>query len=263
MSGYFAALGTMENQTPLADGSHSPYQDPTDFSNDDVPSMGSEPKTRKRRRCTGIDVIDESVDAFGTRLGHIARRDIPICYADWRKVPSTHKEKAIAAIGLQFIFEDEGTIDTAHTWGKLNDYWRTYKCELYNEYVKDQDPELVKQKAPDGLHLEDWRKFVDTCNTEEFKAKSKMNAYNRSLQKMPSCIWRKSAAVLCYEMVVEKGAPYSAIGRPEEYIRMHTKSDKTPQNKELEDKMIKYLNEHPESRKTGIHDVVAEVVKRD
>lgn len=29
--GCFPALGTMENQTPSANGSHSPYEDPTDF----------------------------------------------------------------------------------------------------------------------------------------------------------------------------------------------------------------------------------------
>lgn len=102
-------------------------------------------------------------------MGYIARRDIPICYDNWRKVPSKYKKKAVAAIGLQFIFEEEGTVDTDHTWSKLNEYWRNYKCELYHEYVKDQNPVLVKQHAPDGLPLEDWRKFVDICSTEEFK----------------------------------------------------------------------------------------------
>ncbi|KAF9619960.1 hypothetical protein IFM89_010576 [Coptis chinensis] len=57
----------------------------------------------------------ENVSEFGTRLGYIARRDIPICYDDWRHINKGIKDKVIKTLGCQFVFEYEKTIDTDYT----------------------------------------------------------------------------------------------------------------------------------------------------
>ncbi|KAF9593690.1 hypothetical protein IFM89_024507 [Coptis chinensis] len=120
----------------------------------------------------------ENVSEFGTRLGYIARRDIPICYDDWRHINKAIKDKVIKTLGRQFVFEYEKTIDTDYTRQKLNEAWRNYKHKLYETFVEDEDPSLVKEVAPRNIPLEDWHKFVDYCNTDKFKAMSERNKMN-------------------------------------------------------------------------------------
>ncbi|KAF9596804.1 hypothetical protein IFM89_013590 [Coptis chinensis] len=129
---------------------------------------------RKGQSVTPIDVVSE----FGTRLGYIARRDFP-------------------------------TIDTDYTRQKLNEAWRNYKHTLYETFVEDEDPSVVKEVAPCNIPLEDWHKFVDYCNTDKFKAMSARNKLNREQQIMPSSLGKTSVAIAQNELALEKGIPES------------------------------------------------------
>ncbi|KAF9588264.1 hypothetical protein IFM89_008681 [Coptis chinensis] len=137
---------------------------------------------RKGQPVTPIDVVSE----FGTRLGYIARRDFPVCYEDWRHIGKDLKDKVVKTLGRQFVFEYEKTIDTDYTRQKLNEAWRNYKHTLYETFVEDEDPSLVKERSSRNIPLEDWHKFVDYCNTDKFKAMSARNKLNHESNR--SCL---------------------------------------------------------------------------
>ncbi|KAF9588673.1 hypothetical protein IFM89_014394 [Coptis chinensis] len=123
--------------------------------------------------------------------------------------------KAVEALGKMFAFEHLSSIDIDWTRNKFRLAWKEYKHELYNKYVKDQPPSIVKENPQDGIPLQDWRRFVDNCHSEKFKASSLRNSANRKNQKNSSCLGRKSAAVAREEMAMAKGVPESSIGRVE------------------------------------------------
>ncbi|KAF9610498.1 hypothetical protein IFM89_022741 [Coptis chinensis] len=85
------------------------------------------------------------------------------------------------------------------------------------------------EHSKQGIPLQDWRQFVDNCNSEKFKASSLRNIENRKQQKNSSCLGRKSAAVAKVEM--EKLNDYTAL--------------------------------HPESRETSVNDALTKVLGLD
>ncbi|KAF9595960.1 hypothetical protein IFM89_006706 [Coptis chinensis] len=119
----------------------------------------------------------EEVDHFITKLGHIARRDIPICYDSWKPVRSHESiiPKAIKTLGRMYVFENIDTIDTDWIIRKFQKAWKEYKHELFKKYVKDQPPSFVREHPKQGIPLQDWRQFVDNCNFKKFK--EKLNGY--------------------------------------------------------------------------------------
>ncbi|KAF9602346.1 hypothetical protein IFM89_026684 [Coptis chinensis] len=197
----------------------------------------------------------ENVSEFGTILGYIARRDIPICYDDWRHINKAIKDKVIKTLGRQFVFEYEKTIDTDYTRQKLNEAWRNYKHKLYETFVEDEDPSLVKEVAPRNIPLEDWHKFVDYCNTDKFKAMSERNKMNREQQIMPSSLGRTSIAIARNKLALEKGILESEITRADSYMLIH---------KPKETNSIKnHISEHPELQYDLSEDAIATVVGPD
>ncbi|KAF9595567.1 hypothetical protein IFM89_000704 [Coptis chinensis] len=172
-----------------------------------------------------------------------------------------------------FAFEHLSSIDIDWTRNKFRLAWKEYKHELYNKYVKDQPPSIVKENPQDGIPLQDWRRFVDNCHSEKFKntqqchsfthsfsrrrrvldlsptasfilgwtslliqrlhASSLRNSANRKNQKNSSCLGRKSAAVAREEMAMAKGVPESSIGRVESYKFIHKRKSGVAQDPEL------------------------------
>ncbi|KAF9624419.1 hypothetical protein IFM89_011427 [Coptis chinensis] len=130
-----------------------------DRMDDDAPISGSSAASKRRGPSIGIEEVE----------GYIARRDIPICHSDWRNIDKELIKKVVSTLGCQFEFEYDKTIDTDYTWKKLNEAWRNYKHTLYEDFVQDEDPSLVKEVAPRNIPLEDWQQFVDYCNTDKFK----------------------------------------------------------------------------------------------
>ncbi|KAF9608779.1 hypothetical protein IFM89_011400 [Coptis chinensis] len=141
--------------------------------------------------------------------------------------------KAVEALGKMFAFEHLSSIDIDWTRNKFRLAWKEYKHELYNKYVKDQPPSIVKENPQDGIPLQDWRRFVDNCHSEKFKASSLRNSANRKNQKNSSCLRRKSAAVAREEMAMAKGVPESSIGRVESYKFIHKRKSGVAQDPEL------------------------------
>ncbi|KAF9624636.1 hypothetical protein IFM89_012132 [Coptis chinensis] len=208
---------------------------------------------RKGQPVTPIDIVSE----FGTRLGYIARRDFPVCYEDWRHIGKDLKDKVVKTLGRQFVFEYEKTIDTDYTRQKLNEAWRNYKHTLYETFVEDEDPSLVKEVAPRNIPLEDWHKFVDYCNTDKFKAMSARNKLNREQQIMPSSLGRTSVAIARNELALEKGIPESEITRADSYMLIHKPKETIPQSQEVLNSIKNHISEHPESQYDLSGDVVA------
>ncbi|KAF9613629.1 hypothetical protein IFM89_009455 [Coptis chinensis] len=210
---------------------------------------------RKGKHITTIDVVSE----FGTRLGYIARRDFPVCYEDWRHIGKDLKDKVVKTLGRQFVFEYEKTIDTDYTRQKLNEAWRNYKHMLYETFVEDEDPSLVKEVAPCNIPLEGWHKFVDYCNTDKFKA---MSARNK-LKIMPSSLGRTSVAIARNELALEKGIPESEITRADSYMLIHRPKETVPQSQEVLNSIKNHIFEHPESQCDLSGDSIATVVGSD
>ncbi|KAF9607060.1 hypothetical protein IFM89_030887, partial [Coptis chinensis] len=177
---------------------------------------------RKGQPVTPIDVVSE----FGTRLGYIARRDIP-------------------------------TIDTDYTRQKLNEAWRNYKHTLYETFVEDEDPSLVKEVTLRNIPLEDWHKFVDYCNTDKFKAMSARNKLNREQQIMPSSLGRTSVAIARNELALEKGILESEITRADSYMLIHKPKEIVPQSQEVLNLIKNHISEHLESQYDLSGDAIA------
>ncbi|KAF9597912.1 hypothetical protein IFM89_022555 [Coptis chinensis] len=181
------------------------------------------------------DEPKEEVDHFITKLGHIARRDIPIRYDSWKPVRSHESiiPKAIKTLGRMYVFENIDTIDTDWTISKF----RTNSAQ-------------------------DWRQFVDNCNSEKFKASSLRNTENRKQQKNSSCLGRKSAAVAKVEMAKEKGVLVSSITRLDQYMHNHKRKNGEHQDPELVvgEKLNDYTALHSESRETSVNDALTKIV---
>ncbi|KAF9619497.1 hypothetical protein IFM89_007245 [Coptis chinensis] len=211
------------------------------------------------------DEPKEEVDHFITKLGHIARRDIPIRYDSWKLV-CLHESiipKVINTLGRMYVFENIDTIDTDWTISKFQKAWKEYKYELFKKYVKDQPPSFVRELPKQGIPLQDWRQFVDNCNSEKFKASSLRNTENRKQQKNSSCLGRKSATVAKVEMAKEKGVPVSSITRLDQYMHNHKRKNGEHQDPELVEKLNDYTALHPESRETSVNDALTKVLGTD
>ncbi|KAF5187092.1 hypothetical protein FRX31_023321 [Thalictrum thalictroides] len=85
---------------------------------------------------------------------------------------------------------------------------------------------------------------------------NRRNMVNRGKQTMPACSGRRSVAVVRHNISLEKCIPISSIGRAETYMSLHTRKDKAPQNKDVEDKIRNYMAEHPESQATSVNDAL-------
>ncbi|KAF9607658.1 hypothetical protein IFM89_037891 [Coptis chinensis] len=210
---------------------------------------------QKSQLVTAIDVVSE----FGTRLGYIAHRDFVVCYEDWRHIGKDLKDKVVKTLGCQFVFEYEKTIDIDYTRQKLNEAWRNYKHTLYETFVKDEDPSLVKEVAPCNIPLEEWHKFVDYCNTNNFKAMSARNKLNREQQIMHSSLGRTLVAIARNELALEKDIPESEITRADSYMLIYKPKETVPQSQEV----LNHISEHPESQYDLSGDAIATVVGPD
>ncbi|KAF9588433.1 hypothetical protein IFM89_010192, partial [Coptis chinensis] len=190
----------------------------------------------------------EEVDHFITKLGHIARHGIPIRYDSWKPVCSHESiiPNAIKALGKMYVFENINIIDTNLTISKFQKAWKEYKHELFTKYVKDQPPSFVREHPKQGIPLQDWRQFVDNCNTEKFK-----------------CLGRKSAAVAKVEMAKEKGVPVSSITRLDQHMHNHKRKNGEHQDLELAEKLNGYTTLHPESREMSVNDAITKVLGPD
>ncbi|KAF9619742.1 hypothetical protein IFM89_009084 [Coptis chinensis] len=194
------------------------------------------------------DEPKEEVDHFITKLGHIARRDIPIHYDSWKPVRSHESiiPKASKTLGRMYVFENIDTIDTDWTIRKFQKAWKEYKHELFKKYVKDQPPSFVREHPKQGIPLQDWRQFVDNCNSEKFKVNGFSVLFHESVAKV--------------EMAKEKGVPVSSITRLDQYMHNHKRKNGEHQDPELVEKLNDYTALHPESRETSVNDALTKVV---
>ncbi|KAF6158216.1 hypothetical protein GIB67_015010 [Kingdonia uniflora] len=168
-----------------------------------------------------------------TSIGVLSRAHIPINCKTIKDVPSSDmkdiRSKLNDGFEMPHILED-------YLRERILSFWRNFKTRLYNELVKDKNPDEVKAKlddVPDFVTPEEWNEFVDYRNTPEFQ-------------------------------VVERNLESDAlVPRSDVYIKAHTKIDDTVQNPDLVEKIRQYERENPESKTTGINDYVAKKVRKD
>ncbi|KAK1314460.1 hypothetical protein QJS10_CPA06g00353 [Acorus calamus] len=140
-------------------------------------------------------------------------------------------KKITDLLNEKFEFDGTWVVVGKYLDERMNAMFRGHKYDLKVKYIKDRDPAVVKEgPIPPNVSIEDWRTFVDICNSEEHKAISERNAINRSKLKSSSTLGRKSMAVVRHEMAMERNATSDAeISRSEVYNKAHTKKDKTVQ----------------------------------
>ncbi|KAK1283110.1 hypothetical protein QJS10_CPB21g01200 [Acorus calamus] len=204
-------------------------------------------------------------EALGSAIGILFRSHIPITYKSYADVPSEYKKKVTDTLNEKFEFDGTGVVVGKYLDERMNAMFRSHKYGLKVKYVKDKDPAVVKEgPIPPNVSKEDWRTFVDMCNSEEHKTISDRNAVNRSKLKSPSTLGRKSMAVVRHEMAMERNATSEAeISRSEVYIRAHTKKDKTVQIPDVIEKLKEIQDSNPSSQQTSVDDALTQVLGND
>ncbi|KAF9619311.1 hypothetical protein IFM89_006498 [Coptis chinensis] len=173
-----------------------------DMGDDATNILGSSTSAASKKRGPSI-----GIEEIESQPRYIARRDIPICYDDWQHINKGIKDKVIKTLGRQFVFEYEKTIDTDYTRQKLNEAWRNYKHKLYETFVEDEDPSLVKEVAPRNIPLKDWHKFVDYCNTDKFK-----NSIKNHISKHPELQYDLFEDAIATVVGPDKRGRYRGLG---------------------------------------------------
>ncbi|KAF9597067.1 hypothetical protein IFM89_015258 [Coptis chinensis] len=154
-----------------------------------------------------------------------------------------------------YVFENIDTIDTDWTISKFQKAWKEYKHELFKKYVKDQPPSFVREHPKQGIPLQDWRQFVDNCNSRNSRkllATKTLRVLGGNLQ-----------FVAKVEMTKEKGVPVSSITRLDQYMHNHKRKNGEHQDPELVEKLNDYTALHLESRETSVNDALTKVLGPD
>ncbi|KAF9622204.1 hypothetical protein IFM89_030062, partial [Coptis chinensis] len=129
---------------------------------------------------------------------------------------------------------------------------------------KGKSPAVVKQgPAPEGVNLEDWRVFVDICNTEKFQAASERNTINRSKQTTPTCVGRTPTQIIQQQIAKEQNKPVHMVARPESYIRMHKRKAPCTEPVEWEERINEDMSANSGFPMTITDDAVTRVVGKD
>ncbi|KAF6150985.1 hypothetical protein GIB67_016463 [Kingdonia uniflora] len=137
-------------------------------------------------------------------IGVLSRTHIPINCKTIKDVPSSDmkdiRNKLNDGFEMPHISED-------YLREKILSSWRNFKTRLYNELVKDKNPDEVKAKlddVPDFVTPEEWNEFVDYRSTPKFQAISTRNTANRSKLIAPACVGRTSLAVIRHKTICFK-----------------------------------------------------------
>ncbi|KAF9608591.1 hypothetical protein IFM89_010076 [Coptis chinensis] len=138
--------------------------------------MSDTPNTKKKVWLT-LDHLEQpchplaEVSRFSSECGVLVRRDVRICYDTFPTALKHTLVDVFETLETSFGFVGRPSINTIYTKKVIGEAWRRHhKSTLYKNLVKGKSPAVVKQgPAPEGVNLEDWRVFVDICNTEKFQ----------------------------------------------------------------------------------------------
>ncbi|KAF6143125.1 hypothetical protein GIB67_011084 [Kingdonia uniflora] len=137
---------------------------------------------------------DQNHHDLVTTLGVQTRTHIPIIYADIKAVPRDNIKNIMNHLEGNFDMPD---VSREYMRDRIITVWRNFKSDLHTKYVKGKNPTVVKAGvAPEFVNINDWRTFVDYCNSVAFQALSEQNSANRKKLKAPACVGRNNMAVI-------------------------------------------------------------------
>ncbi|KAF6173861.1 hypothetical protein GIB67_039812 [Kingdonia uniflora] len=147
---------------------------------------------------------DQNHHDLVTTLGVQTRTHIPIIYADIKAVPRDNIKNIMKHLEGSFDMPD---VFREYLRDRIVAVWRNFKSDLYAKYVKGKNPTVVKAGlAPEFVNIDDWRTFVDYCNSAVFQALSKQNSTDGKKLEAPACVGRNNMAVIRYNIFL-KGIP--------------------------------------------------------
>ncbi|KAF6160137.1 hypothetical protein GIB67_016573, partial [Kingdonia uniflora] len=83
---------------------------------------------------------------------------------------------------------------------KIVAFWRNFKSDKYTKSVKRKNPTFAKAWIPKFVHIDDWHRFADYCNSAAFQATSARNSANRENYISPACVSRDNMIVVRHRL---------------------------------------------------------------
>ncbi|KAF6176429.1 hypothetical protein GIB67_010066 [Kingdonia uniflora] len=142
---------------------------------------------------------DQNHHDLVTTLGVQTRIHIPIIYADIKAVPRDSIKNIMNHLEGSFDMPD---VSREYLRNRIVAVWRNFKSDLHTKYVKGKNPTVVKAGvAPEFVNIDDWRTFVDYCNSVVFQALSEQNSANRKKLEVPACVGRNNMTAIRHNIV--------------------------------------------------------------
>ncbi|KAL8491779.1 hypothetical protein ACS0TY_023394 [Phlomoides rotata] len=147
-------------------------------------------RRRGGKKDVELDEREQSVGQEGIEMqsyiGVVTRQKvkITITYNNWKEVPRTIKDSIWDSVNKTCLVS-------------ANQKWRSHKARLTKLYVfgRENSPDLYTPPMEyHHIKKEDWRKFIDTRMSDEFKEKSNKKKGVRASHKYPHRLSRKGYA---------------------------------------------------------------------
>ncbi|KAH6823951.1 hypothetical protein C2S53_016206 [Perilla frutescens var. hirtella] len=129
-------------------------------------------------------------------IGVLARKEVKICYNSWKDVPKEVKEKIWDHVKMSYQVEDNWKIkcfESACT------KWRQWKSGLYKKHIlpnKDNPDKLNDPPSGSGIRQEDWRQYVISRMSDDFKKLSSLQSERCKMNQFPHRLSRRGYAGL-------------------------------------------------------------------
>ncbi|XP_058068729.1 uncharacterized protein LOC131218062 [Magnolia sinica] len=138
--------------------------------------------------------VNENVSKLTNFLGTIARNGdyAPLTYSNWRVVPNEKKDDMYELVMSKFQFDKEIKSWVLMSIGKK---WRDWKCELKKfHYSPHDNDEAWLADLNERVHIDQWKALIEFWNSEEGKARYKINMENQRKQRIGHVAGTKSFA---------------------------------------------------------------------
>ncbi|XP_060965386.1 uncharacterized protein LOC133034339 [Cannabis sativa] len=191
--------------------------------------------------------IGDTANELVSQIGLYARRNLPLAYNDWRKVPMEFKNLLWEYIKSMFKLGPEAKHSTLKTAGRR---WKDWKAFLTRNLIfkyKDKVPAML-DRPPDAYvscyKPEDWKEFVAKRCSQEWEKKRKKMQDIRSQNTYNHHAGRGGVKKVEEKLEKELGHQLTIYDRAYLWIRIHTNK-----NGELDDPAQEVADRIAEIRK--------------
>ncbi|WOK98232.1 hypothetical protein Cni_G06942 [Canna indica] len=175
--------------------------------------------------------VGQAAGILGDFLGTIARNpEMAPINLRWKDIPDALKEMMLEVVEAKFSYPCSPTM-TKWVLRSINSKWRNWKSNSRAvHYDSSKSLSYHLSHVSERVDKNQWSALVSFWNSEEGQKTCKMNQINRSKQKMPHTLGKKSYASVIDEIETKTGQPMS---RDEIFIITHErKKDKMPVDEE-------------------------------